>query len=107
MQDGSKLKKIILLGVFVAVFIGALCFISYKKSYSPVPQKELRLYSQQYGYQLWEGLKKFPTAFSLEDVMIGMKISEEGKTLPEEETDTELLKKLIAVRKKTVEKQAT
>jgi FKBP-type peptidyl-prolyl cis-trans isomerase len=108
MQNRNTVKVISIASILVATLITIYYFTTYRKSSSQIPQKELRQYSQHYGYSLWEEMKRFPIAFSLDDVIVGMKASEEGKSLSEEEgTDAEFLKKLAVIRQESLEKQAT
>lgn len=107
MRDDSKLKFFVFSAAFICAAIAIFCCGKSTKYASPIQEKELRQYSRQYGYQLWEELKKFPIAFSLEDIIVGMRASEESKMLPEEETEPDLLKKLTTIRKESLEKRAT
>lgn len=70
------------------------------------PKNELTRYSREYGYQLWEDLKKHPIHFSLEDIVIGMNLNAEGKILPDDETTDEFLQRFATLRKMSLEEQA-
>jgi FKBP-type peptidyl-prolyl cis-trans isomerase len=70
-------------------------------------KKDKEVYSEQYGYQLWEDIKKLPIELSLEEVILGMRASQEGREVPEEDdTIDEFLKKMAALRREKLDKQA-
>lgn len=105
MQDNRGLKIFVLfLCLLIASFFG-FCLFFFESNKELNKQSELKQYSRQYGYLFWEDVKNLPIAFSLDDVIDGMKASADGKKISDEASDADFLKRLSTIRRESLEKQ--